>query len=262
MPRPRAEKTVAPAKKTRSRYKNTKFLKALGNYCRQQRVQRGFSIDRLAREAEQLSVASIDRLERGLADSQILVLVRYAEALDLSLIDLFAFLKDSPSFSKDSRIIPFEREIRPPAGYVPVYPTKIAAGLFSDEQAIGSTDPMGWVDAGLRTKSQDYFASFVYGDSMRPLIEDGSLCLFKKYSGGTRQGRIFLIQAQGVKNSETGESFVLKKYMRQTPPRNSGDEDTPATVHLISENPRFSPIILINLSDEDIQTIAEFIRVL
>lgn len=245
----------------RPRYKNEAFLKALGERCRQLRLQRGYSIDRLSKEAEQLSPASIDRLEKGQADSQILVLVRYAEALNLNLLDLFAFIKSSPHFAKDSRIIPFEKEAKAPLGYVPVYPLKVAAGQFAEDRDISKIEPIGWVDAGLRGQASDYFASFVVGQSMEPKIPEGSLCLFRKYTGGTRQGRIFLIQARGLKSSETGEAFVIKKYMRQSQPR-STDEENPAVIHLVSENPSFPPIILVGLSDDEVQTLAEFVRVI
>lgn len=245
----------------RVRYKNEAFLKVLGEHCKQMRVQRGYSIDRLARESDQLSPATIDRLERGLADSQILVLTRYAEVLGANLLDLFSFLKDAPDLSKDSRIIPYHEGAKPPAGYVPVYPLKIAAGKFSDENDFSDVTPIGWAEASVRSGVQDYFASFVHGQSMEPQIKDGSLCLFRRYSGGSRQGKIYLIQAQGIKNSETGESFVIKKYQRQTAARSS-NSDTPAVIHLISENPRFSPIVLVGMQDEEIQTIAEFVKVL
>lgn len=251
-------------KKTKkTRYKNDPFLKSLGRQCRQLRQRKGLSIDRLAKESDQLSTGTIDRLERGLSDSQILVLLRYAEVLDCSLLDLFAFLKDDPEHSlyKDDRIIPYEEGSRPPAKHIPVYPLKVAAGQFTDGHALDEVKPLGWVDAGLKTDSEDYFAAFVRGESMQPKINDGELCLFKHYTGGTRQGRIFLIQARGLKNSETGESFVVKKYVRQTPARTSDDDDK-TIIHLVSENPKFSPIILMGASDDEVQVIAEFIRVI
>lgn len=246
---------------TRTRYKNIPFLKALGQHCKRLRIQRGYSIDRLAKESDQLSPASIDRLEKGTADSQTLVLVRYAETLGLSLLDLFAFLRNSPELVKDSRIIPYEENIKPPSGFVPVYPLKVAAGKFANDEDSASIQPLGWIDANLKSSSPDFFACFIHGESMEPLIKDGSLCLFRRYSGGSRQGKVFLIQARGLKDNETGESYVIKKYQRQTPTRSS-DQDEPAIIHLISENSKFSPIVLVGLSDEEVQTIAEFIKIL
>lgn len=250
-------------KAKKPRYKNDLFLKTLGSHCRRLRQQKGYSIDRLAKESDQLSPGTIDRLERGLSDSQILVLFRYAEALGYSLNDLFSFMNKTPEFSifKDTRIIPYEEGVKRPSKYVPVYPLKVAAGKFSDVTETDSVAPIGWVDANLRVENGDYFATFVQGDSMKPKINDGDLCLFRKYTGGSRQGHIYLIQARGLVDVETGESFVVKKYVRITPPRTQ-NESEPAVIHLVSENPKYSPIVLMGASDDEVQVLAEFIRVL
>lgn len=255
----RKKSTAAP----RKRYKNEFFLKTLGDHCRKLRLQKGYSIDRLSKESHQLSPASIDRLEKGSADPQTLVLLRYAETLGLSLLDLFSFLKDMPNIARDPRIIPYEEGLKPSSSYIPVYSIKVAAGKFSDEKEYSQEPPLGWVDVNIKSSSSDYFAAYIHGESMQPRISDGDLCLFKRYSGGTRQGKIFLIQARSLRDTETAESFVIKKYMRQTPPKHSGDDaESSAVIHLISENPRFSPIVLYGLKDDDVQTIAEFIKVI
>lgn len=245
--------------KPRKRYKNESFLKTLGAHCKQLRMQKGYSIDRLSKEADQLSPASINRLENGTADPQILVLVRYAEALGLNLLELFSFLKNMPELSQDSRILPFDEETKPPSGFVPVYSLAIAAGVFSQGNDLSEIKPTGWIDAGVR--GPGYFASFIKGKSMEPRILDGSLCLFRQYTGGSRQGKIFLLQARGLKDNDTGESFVIKKYVRQTPIR-SANIDEPSVIHLVSENKVFPPIVLVGMFDEEVQTLAEFIKVL
>lgn len=256
----RRSKTKTNSKRTR--YKNEPFLKALGERCKQLRIQKDYSIDRLAREANRLSSATIDRLERGTSDSQILVLLRYAEALGYSLSELFSHLDVRGNPETDHRIIPYDDETKPPGGYVPVYPIKVAAGYFVNPEPHDLPTPLGWVDAGLRSNlSDEYFAAYVKGESMEPRITNGALCLFRRYMGGSRQNRIFLLQARGLKDTETGESFVIKKYVRQTAPRKSED-DEPSVIHLVSENPRFSPVVLVGVTDEQIQTIAEFIKVL
>ena len=77
--------------KKRKRYKNPKFLKALGWHCRALRVMKGYSIAQVAKTGKSLSAGTIDRLERGLADVQITVIVRYAKALGVSVEDLMQF---------------------------------------------------------------------------------------------------------------------------------------------------------------------------
>lgn len=246
------------------RYRNEPFLKGLGDRCRKLRLQKGYSIDRLSKESHQLSPASIDRLEKGVSDTHILVLLRYVETLGINLHDLFSYLKDSTDITQNSRIIPYEEGVRPSSSYVPVFSIKVAAGRFAGDTDLTTAEPpLGWIDVNLKGSAEGYFAAFVYGDSMQPRISNGDLCLFRKYNGGSRQGRIFLIQARSLHDAETGEAFVVKKYMRQTPPKISGSESgSESVIHLISENPRFSPIILYGLKDEEIQTIAEFIKIL
>jgi transcriptional regulator with XRE-family HTH domain len=262
--KPSKKKTTKPRVK---RYRNEPFLKNLGARCRQLRLQKGYSIDRLSKESNQLSPASIDRLEKGNTDTHILVLLRYVETLGTNLHDLFALLKDPTQIARDPRIIPYEEGIKPSSSYVPVYSIKVAAGKFAEENSDLNTNqpPLGWIDVNLKGSARDYFAAFVYGESMLPRIADGDLCLFRKYSGGSRQGKIFLVQARSLHDAETGEAFVVKKYIRQSPPRSafSGkNENSESVIHLISENPRFSPIILYGLKDEEIQTIAEFVKVI
>lgn len=253
------------SKLQRKRYRNDAFLKNLGERCRKLRLHKGYSIDRLSKESNQLSPASINRLEHGNADTHILVLLRYAETLGITLYDLFSYLKDSTHILQDSRIIPYEEGVKPSSSYVPVYSIKVAAGKFSTEDVTNFNEeqpPLGWIDANLKGSAQGYFATFVHGESMQPRISNGDLCLFRVYTGGSRQGKIFLIQARSLHDAETGEAFVVKKYMRQTPPRTSQSEEGESVIHLLSENPRFSPIILYGLKDEEIQTIAEFVRVI
>jgi hypothetical protein len=95
---------------------------------------------------------------------------------------------------------------------------------------------------------------------MEPLSPNGSIVLFKKYRGGSRQGKILLVQARGLQDPETGESFVIKKYQRQTPPKQN--EEDPVVIHLVSINPEYPPIVLVGLDDQAISTVAEFVRVL
>ncbi len=72
---------MAPKKTVGKRYKNAAYLKALGEHCRELRIKLGYSIDRMAREGDQLSRGSIHRLEAGLGDPQATVLLRYAQVL-------------------------------------------------------------------------------------------------------------------------------------------------------------------------------------
>jgi transcriptional regulator with XRE-family HTH domain len=75
----------------RTRYRNKALNAALGANCKALRKMRGYSIDRLAKESDGLSPASIHRLENGQVDVQFSVLFRIAKTLELPLKKLVDF---------------------------------------------------------------------------------------------------------------------------------------------------------------------------
>lgn len=77
-----------------SRYKNKSFAIALGAHCKKIRQKKGYSIDRMYREGDQLSPGAIQRLENGESDVHVSLLFRYATVLDIPLPDLFKFKLD------------------------------------------------------------------------------------------------------------------------------------------------------------------------
>lgn len=247
---------MAKRRQAPSRYKNSAFLRGLGTYCRRLRKKKGYSIDRMAREGDQLSPGAIQRLEMGEADVHVSLLHRYASVLAIPVSSLFGFEKERESLSQ---VIPIESQASRPKQSVPFYALEVAAGTFGLESL--DLDPQGWVVVDKRTDLTDYFSARVYGKSMEPTIPDGSICLFKKYSGGTRQGKIMLVQARGLQDPENGFKFVIKRYNRLTKVGESESREK-VTIELVSDNPRFNPIVLRNLHDGDIATPAQFIQVL
>jgi transcriptional regulator with XRE-family HTH domain len=75
------------------RYKNPSFSKKLGDRCRKLRESKGYSIDRMYREGDQLSPGAIQRLESGGADVHVSLLYRYAEVLGIPAFELLRFEK-------------------------------------------------------------------------------------------------------------------------------------------------------------------------
>lgn len=78
-------------RKSIERYKNPELLKELGRHCQQIREKKGYSIDRMSRESEQLSKGTIHRLETGTGDTQFTALYRYAKTLQIPMKRLFEF---------------------------------------------------------------------------------------------------------------------------------------------------------------------------
>jgi phage repressor protein C with HTH and peptisase S24 domain len=174
---------------------------------------------------------------------------------------LFDFEFDSSSnFNRSNIILPFEVEEKPPKNSVPFYPIHISAGKFDFDTA--DTDPSGWVQISRRGPLKDLFSAQITGHSMMPTIPPGSICLFKKYSGGPRDGKIMLIQHRRLRDPETGNRFVVKRYQRITPYKSKSDDDQPAVIHLLSDNPKYPPIVLRSLREDEISSPAVFIEVI
>ncbi len=92
---------------------------------------------------------------------------------------------------------------------VPFYDLEIAAGNFSDLQAVGYSK---FIEVPDLSFSQDYFICKVVGESMNKVIPNGSFCLFKKYTGGSRNGLITLVEGSEIFDSETGAHYTIKEY--------------------------------------------------
>ncbi len=107
------------------------------------------------------------------------------------------------AFLPKTQVIPFENAI-------PVYDLKAAAGNFSELQNVNDVD---WIELPIRYKpSQDLFACTVEGESMNKVIPNGSICLFRKYSGGSRNGKIVLVEHTSIQDKDFGSGYTVKEY--------------------------------------------------
>jgi|LSQX01.3.fsa_nt_gb DUF2075 family protein/predicted GIY-YIG superfamily endonuclease len=93
---------------------------------------------------------------------------------------------------------------------LPLYDLKAAAGSFSDLQTI---DGCKWVELPLGYRnSSDLFACYVIGESMNKIIPNGSICLFRKYTGGSRDGKIVLVEHTNIQDPDFGSGYTIKEY--------------------------------------------------
>ena len=84
----RETKSKTAKKGSRTRYRDQDFLNKLGKRIRKARTNKGYSIDRVHLEAENLSRSTITRIETGQADPQISTLRRVAQIIGVRLRDL------------------------------------------------------------------------------------------------------------------------------------------------------------------------------
>lgn len=111
------------------------------------------------------------------------------------------------SIISTENIIPFENS-------VPLYDLRAAAGSFSDLQIVGENiGDYDWVKLPSRYKpSRDLFACTIQGESMNKVIPNGSICLFRKYSGGSRNGQIVLVEHTNMRDPDYGSRYTVKEY--------------------------------------------------
>jgi SOS-response transcriptional repressor LexA len=122
-------------------------------------------------------------------------------------------------------------------------------------------EPEGWMP--VEDAQPDMFVLQVAGNSMEPDIPDGAFCLFRAGSalGGSRNGRIVLVQNPGRIDPETGSTFTVKKYFssKTADPITGWHHDK---IILKPTNSDYEEIHLHPGSGEEFSVIAEFFRVI
>jgi len=111
----------------------------------------------------------------------------------------------------------------------------LLSGSFGD----GVNEKFIEVDGG--PFKRDQFLVYAEGDSMEPDITDGSLCLFQRDPGGSRNGKIVLCRIEGF----AGQSplALIKRYFSQRIATEEGFGEAQKII-LRSTNPKHKPIVL------------------
>ena len=175
---------------------------------------------------------------------------------------LAAYLKQRLALAQRSaeKIVVFKPKVHPTAGegLVPLYSLEAAAGAFGSKQ---QPESIGWVKVpGLLKPNAEHFVAKVVGHSMEPLIPNDSYCLFKRYSGGSRQGKVVLAQSQGLNDQETSGSYTVKRYRSEKVLNDDHWEH--GSIVLEPLNKDFQAIYLTPGEARQVDVLAEFVKVL
>lgn len=251
---------AAPRRKTTSsRYQNQDFLKALGEHCRRLRLKAGYSIDRMAKESDQLSPSVIHRLESGSGAVTVSALQRFAQILELHPRDLLDFPLPSEASANRKLVADDDPRVKKEAfkTLFPVYSLKAAAGYFGSGEEV---EKRGWVELkGERGWGRDVFVAQAVGDSMSPRIRDGDWLLFRANPAGTRQGKIVLVQYRGPADPDTGGAFTVKVYSSAKLMRSTG-EWRHRQIVLSPLNPEYEPIVIESAKEGDFKVVGEYLQ--
>jgi len=158
----------------------------------------------------------------------------------------------------DLPVVSFE-EARPFETHVPVYDLRAAAGGFSEMQIMEDFD---WVELPEHIRvSEGMFVLRVVGESMNRRIPNGSWCLFKANPGGTRNGKVVLVQHRDIEDPDHGGSYTVKLYFSEK--MMDGDALVNRRITLKPDTNAFgySPIVLDD-DEEDLLVVGEFLTVI
>ncbi len=144
---------------------------------------------------------------------------------------------------------------------IPLLNLKAAAGEFSMQQLIEICE---WVRLPEPFQHKPgYFVAQVVGESMNRRIPNGAWCLFKSDQGGSRQGKIVLVQSSDIQDPEIGGCFTVKKYSSE---KKVSDDGTWAHQKIILQPMTtadgFSDIELVDQQLENFEVIGEFVAVI
>jgi SOS-response transcriptional repressor LexA len=142
---------------------------------------------------------------------------------------------------------------------IPLYDFYAAAGSFSEMQVENAYTELEVEEK--YAKNDHYFACKVVGESMNKRIPNGSICIFKKYDGGSRNGKIVLIENRDIHDPDFNSAFTVKTYSSQKTITEEGWEHTEIVLKPNSNNKTFTDIIVDEANGKGMRVIGEFVGV-
>lgn len=150
--------------------------------------------------------------------------------------------------------------VKPFINSVPLYDISVAAGSFSELQ---QTLDFEWIQLPEPHKArEDYFVCKVVGESMNKVIPNNSWCLFQKDTGGSREGKIVLVEHYDIQDSDFGAGYTVKLYHSE---KEIGQESwlhKAIILKPLSNNLGYENIVLAEDEISELKVIGTFICVL
>jgi len=152
-------------------------------------------------------------------------------------------------------------DVQPYVNAVPLMDLKAAAGSFGDAQHVEDVE---WVRLPAYVRPEPgMFVVQIIGESMNRRIPNGSWCLFQKPSGGTREGKVVLVQHRDIEDPDTGGSFTVKRYRSEKrPDPDTGWKHTRILLIPDSNDAGYEPLVLEAASVGGLRIVGEFRAIL
>ena len=165
---------------------------------------------------------------------------------------------EGPYIGLELNVVDFG-EADPYKTHVPIYDLHAAAGDFSEVQSPEDTQ---WVELPDHINvSDDMFVIRVVGESMNKRIPNGSWCLFKHNPGGTRNGKVVLVQHRDIEDSDHSGSYTVKIYSSEKRTADEAEGNVKIVLKPDTRSSGYIPIVL-ESPEEDLSVIGEFLAVL
>lgn len=146
---------------------------------------------------------------------------------------------------KSVKILP-KHDVVPFSNAAPVYDFTAAAGGFSELQIVNlDNNELSWVEIPTNLKNkEELFACIIKGESMNKIIPNGSICLFRKYTGGSRNGKIVLVESLNIQDPDFGAGYSVKEYHSVKNLTVDTWRHNSIVLKPLSNNPEFQDIVL------------------
>lgn len=143
---------------------------------------------------------------------------------------------------------------------IPLYNFFAAAGSFSEMQF---NKEYTFIDCPSNGKTNNnYFACKILGESMNRVIPNGSICLFKSYEGGTRNGKIVLVEHMDIFDPDFKSAFTIKTYSSEKIVTEHGWEHTSVVLRPNSLDDSYKNIVIDEEMGKEMRVVGEFIEIL
>jgi superfamily II DNA or RNA helicase/HKD family nuclease len=176
---------------------------------------------------------------------------------------MYRYLRDNGDTKKETKVISLkgttnhEEELQNP---IPLYDFFAAAGTFSEIQ---SGKEFTLIECpGVSQSNNDYFACKIIGESMNRVIPNGSICLFKTYTGGSRNGKIVLVENIDIQDPDFNSAFTIKTYSSEKIISDEGWIHSSIVLRPNSYDEDYDNIIITEDNGAEMRVIGEFIKIL
>lgn len=168
---------------------------------------------------------------------------------------------EEPEITTPQREFPFrilsDDERSTSTNTVPLLDLKVAAGDFSTEQWLNECQ---WVELPEPfVARQGYFIAQVVGESMNRRIPNGSWCLFRAATAGSREGKIVLVQSRDVQDHDMGGRYTVKRYSSEKRVTEDGWQHQRIILSPESDRPDYLPIIFTNPAEAELHVLGEYV---